>query len=101
MNYIPTANRSDQSQKILRQHVILPTMGDMTLACRCGSKTWAIGVTVKNGTAFFHEIVCKNCAKSVKIEDMPMVCANGETGVEKVRHFDWEKYSTTFGDTLE
>lgn len=80
--------------------IILPCTGDSQLMCKCGNRTFVIGVTPTmpdeiSQRANIHEVICIQCKHSVKVRVDGLLETDGEYGKETVRHRESDEYKST------
>jgi len=95
--------RNDNTNKILTAGgCILPSLGDSQLMCKCGNRAFHVGVTprIEDGKqrADLHELVCIQCNKSLEVRVDGLLNVDGEFGKETVRHWESDKYKSTWSD---
>ena len=95
--------RNDNTNKILTAGgCILPSLGDSQLMCKCGCKTFCVGVTprIEDGMqrADIHELICTQCINMLEVRVDGLLQVDGEWGKETVRHWESDKYESTWSD---
>lgn len=94
----------DNTNPFLRPNgIILPTMGDSQLMCKCGNRSFVIGVTPQiadeaGQRANIHEVLCTRCQHAVKVRVDGLLEADGTFGSESVRHNESDEYKSTWSD---
>jgi len=77
-------------------------MGDCLMMCKCGSRHFSLSVTpkIENDTpkATLSCIVCINCLHKIEARVDGLIQADGELGHESVRHYEHDRYQSTFSD---
>ena len=91
-----------KGEGLIRSGVILPTMGDSQLMCKCGSRVFMVGVTPRiedgNQRANLNELLCTQCKHTIGVRVDGLLQTDGEYGKESVCYNESDEYKSTWSD---